>query len=414
MPTTYELTECPHCGEPLTSEIIQANYSEFYDAYFCPACRNWLEKSCGSSTCEYCANRPPKALPAKYANDDYHYRYFGVFDSLAEAQGAFKERFEKTGSCVDLNPLTFTFYRYYEEEFNLEIAVNMEVNLIYDEDGFYVVKYTDSEYQSTESTEALFWKESGMTEQAPKLSEHYQNAQFATLYDVQNRGGADDDFFLRLANKNPQSQILDLGCGTGRLALALAQAEHRVTGIDPAAALLEIARNKQGSQDIHWIQGTAQDAPSNTFDLVLMTSHVAQIFTDDSALQETLQHIYRSLRSGGKLAFDSRDPLNKAWENWDSGEERDVLTLPTGETVETWFHVHSIHEDIVHFSEYAQFSPTKKPLVSESYLRFRSKENWTEHLAQTGFEVEDIYGGWYGEKVGEGCGELVFVAKRPK
>lgn len=38
-------------------------YHEKFDAYFCPQCNSWTEKSCSDSNCKYCSNRPEKPLP---------------------------------------------------------------------------------------------------------------------------------------------------------------------------------------------------------------------------------------------------------------------------------------------------------------------------------------------------------------
>ncbi|MET0871369.1 MAG: class I SAM-dependent methyltransferase, partial [Paeniglutamicibacter terrestris] len=53
-------------------------------------------------------------------------------------------------------------------------------------------------------------------------------AQHADLYDAENLWTTAEDFFLRFTNATPASRVLDLGCGTGRLTIALAQAGHEV------------------------------------------------------------------------------------------------------------------------------------------------------------------------------------------
>jgi ubiquinone/menaquinone biosynthesis C-methylase UbiE len=101
--------------------------------------------------------------------------------------------------------------------------------------------------------------------------------------------------FLAVAGEGPGGRVLDLGCGTGRLALALADAGHRVTGVDPACASLDVARAKRGADRVTWVEGTSQVLPDAAFDVALMTSHVAQFFVDDSAWRATLADLRRPL-----------------------------------------------------------------------------------------------------------------------
>ncbi|GGI90262.1 class I SAM-dependent methyltransferase [Deinococcus wulumuqiensis] len=246
-----------------------------------------------------------------------------------------------------------------------------------------------------------------MTDQA-----QYQDPRLVPLYDLINRWGADDDFFLTLANETPGCRLLDLGCGTGRLTTALARAGHHVTGIDPALASLQAAQRRPGAGGVRWRHGTAQDAPSAAFDLCLMTAHVSQIFVGDRDWHGVLRQVHRALVPGGRLAFDMRDPAARAWEAWDSAGEREVWSLPDGTEAETWCEVLDVSGHVVRFAEHTRFLPGQDVLTSTSALRFRSEAELRTSLHAAGFEVEHISGGWRGERVGEGCGELVVVARR--
>ena len=70
--------------------------------------------------------------------------------------------------------------------------------------------------------------------------------------------------FVRLIAPRAGERILDIGCGTGSLAVALAQAEPaaQITGIDPDAAMLEVARQRAtaAAVTVELVAGLAQDA----------------------------------------------------------------------------------------------------------------------------------------------------------
>ena len=219
----------------------------------------------------------------------------------------------------------------------------------------------------------------------------YDHPSIVAAYDAENGWGRDDDFFLGFAAETPGSRVLDLGCGTGRLTVALAAAGHDVTGVDPAGAMLAVARTKASAEKVNWIEGTAASAPAASFDLALMTSHVAQLFVDDAEWSDTLGHLARALVPGGRLAFDSRDPAARGWEQW------------TGVT--------SVGEGTVSFTSENEL-PDGSVLAVDSTLRFRTESELRDSLAAAGFSVDAVYGGWSYEPVGAGDGELIVVATR--
>lgn len=235
----------------------------------------------------------------------------------------------------------------------------------------------------------------------------YDDPRLAAIYDAENAWARDDDFFLALANETPASRILDLGCGTGRLTLALAAAGHTVTGVDPAGAMLAAARAKPGAERVTWVEGTSAELPADAFDLALMTSHVAQVFVAAEDWGRTLAGLARALVPGGRLAFDMRDPAARPWERWDGSSE---LTLPDGAVVRTGMAVREVRDDVVVFSSTNVFADGSE-VAAESALRFRGERELRDSLERAGFAVEAVYGGWNREPVGAGDGELIVVAR---
>jgi 2-polyprenyl-3-methyl-5-hydroxy-6-metoxy-1,4-benzoquinol methylase len=62
----------------------------------------------------------------------------------------------------------------------------------------------------------------------------FNHPRLLEVYDAECPWGPDDNYFLALANETPRARVADVGCGTGRLAIALARAGRTVTGIGPS------------------------------------------------------------------------------------------------------------------------------------------------------------------------------------
>jgi ubiquinone/menaquinone biosynthesis C-methylase UbiE len=244
---------------------------------------------------------------------------------------------------------------------------------------------------------------------------HVRNAEFndpclVAVYDAAYGWSRDDDFFLAVVSEVPAARVLDLGCGTGRLALGLAAAGHAVTGVDPAAASLAAARAKAGADRVTWMQGRSAALPDETFDIVVMTSHVAQFFVSDDEWLRTLGDIQRALVPGGRLTFDSRDPAARRWEDWNPIDSRRQITMPDGSVVGAWTEVTAISDGVVDYAIH-YLMPGGDELLAEGTLKFRTERELRTSLRQAGFTVEQIYGGWNREPIGAPDGEFLVIAR---
>ena len=238
----------------------------------------------------------------------------------------------------------------------------------------------------------------------------FRHPRLVAVYDAECPWSRDDDFFLAVVNETPCSRVLDLGCGTGRLALGMAAAGHTVTGVDPAGASLEAARAKTGAERVTWLEGTSPILPDGAFDAAVMTSHVAQFLVDDDAWAGTLADLRRALVPGGRLVFDTRDPRARAWERWNPVASRRRITLPDGCEVVAWTEVTAVRDGTVGFTHHYTFSDGAR-LLSTATLRFRTEDQVRSSVQRAGFRVESIYGGWHREPAGSGDGELLVIAR---
>ena len=150
----------------------------------------------------------------------------------------------------------------------------------------------------------------------------YDQKDLVALYDLINSGGPDWDYYLALAARivgaeKAPARVLDAGCGTGALAVEMARMGAGVTGLDPAEAMLAVARARAGAALVHWQHGTLQSFHSDQrYDLIYMTGHAFQcLLADDDILQAFLA-VAAVLAPGRQFVFETRNPACAPWQNW--------------------------------------------------------------------------------------------------
>ncbi len=247
-----------------------------------------------------------------------------------------------------------------------------------------------------------------------RLDLHYTDPRLASLYDAENAGRDDTDFYLLLAAELGARSIVDLGCGTGVLACELAAKGADVRGVDPAVAMLDIARSRPGSDRVAWVLGDASSLAADTADLVLMTGHVAQVFLDDADWRDVLAQVFRALVPGGHLAFETRNPGARAWERWTQERTTASYWLPDGTAFSSWIEVTEVADGLVSMEGHNVFAATAEDVVVKSTLRFRTQDQVEAALREAGFTVTSVWGDWDRNAVSPLSPELIFLAHRPK
>jgi SAM-dependent methyltransferase len=137
--------------------------------------------------------------------------------------------------------------------------------------------------------------------------------QFARLYDLEHCDLREDvAFYLHLAERC-DGPVLELGCGTGRVCLALAGAGHEVTGVDRSRGMLEIARDRLAESDLAarlrlQQQDVRRMAFPAQFALALFPLNgFLHLLTADDQLS-ALRNIRRALLPGGVLVLALPNP----------------------------------------------------------------------------------------------------------
>ena len=144
-------------------------------------------------------------------------------------------------------------------------------------------------------------------------------ASIARFYDL-DLDGFDDDvaLYLDLAARpgacEHDADVLELGCGTGRVAAALAGAGLRTVGVDLSPAMLHIARGRVHGLPVRLVEGDMRDlALGEHFTTVLIPLGGLQHLVTVDEIVAALATVAAHLAPGGRAAVDVESPHPDDW-----------------------------------------------------------------------------------------------------
>lgn len=223
----------------------------------------------------------------------------------------------------------------------------------------------------------------------------------AFLYDRWNTSVIEDiDFYVEESLRSG-GPVLELGVGTGRIAVPIAQADVPVIGVDSSAPMLELCRERARDAGVAELidlrLGDLRDPPvAEKVPLAISPFRAFLHLLSNEERLLTLSRIHDLLGPGGRFVFDvfspssediatthgrwiEREPEILERADWDAAERHLTLRVraPEGET--------------------------------SMELAWLPQPEWNELLEQSGFSVEACYG-WFDRSPYDGGADMVFIA----
>lgn len=244
---------------------------------------------------------------------------------------------------------------------------------------------------------------------------------WADIYDAVFSYVVDDIPFYLEEAKRSGGAVLELGCGTGRVAIPIAQAGIDVVGLDSSPAMLERARQKRdavGASNLTLMQADMSDFDlPHRFSLVIIPFRglLSLLSVEDEV--RTLTNIRRHLAPGGKFAFDIFVPdLDMLVQEGDVPYHfRDVTDPSTGKRMVIWnqtsydaySQVMSIRTTIEELNLAGRVSGK---MYRDFALRYIFRWEMYHLLRSCGYEILALHGDFQRGDFDESSDEMIWIA----
>lgn len=227
----------------------------------------------------------------------------------------------------------------------------------------------------------------------------------ARFFDLEFADYGDDLPVLEAYAARSGGPILELGCGTGRALIPLAQAGYDITGVDLSLTMLQIAQAKAkasgAAKRITLVAGDyAEVELGGPYRFAFTVMNTFLHLPDQAAQMRALNHWRQHLAPRGLLLIDILHPdpatlagldgrleLARTWTDPESGRVTIKFLARTADLAEQTLYIHHIYDEI---EPDGHVQRTVAPYTLRYLWRFEA----ALLLEKAGYTLEAIYGGW--------------------
>ena len=246
---------------------------------------------------------------------------------------------------------------------------------------------------------------------------------WADVYDSVHTLAEDIPFWVEEAQASG-GPVLELACGTGRVAIPIAQAGVPVVGLDNSSAMLKVARAKArrlklGTDLLRFVRGDMRDFSlgGRRFPLVIIPFRSFQALLSVADQHQALAAIREYLERSGRLIFSlfvpdlghlARDPAVAVYDH-------EHMDPATGHRLLVWHQnqydtFNQVMDARTVIEEVDEHGDMLRRTYRDYQLRYLHRFEVQHLLAVCGYQVMDVYGSFERDPLDESSTEMVWVA----
>lgn len=219
---------------------------------------------------------------------------------------------------------------------------------------------------------------------------------YREFYDLE-MAGYSQDFSFYQTSLEPLSEILELGCGSGRLTRFLSAAGHRPAGIDLSLPMLSAARSCFGNNIIYLCMDMCRLALRKRFDAILIAYNTLNLLTENTDVQACLTGCRDHLKPDGRLLLQLYIPSGEIQSNPDSTTFHfQMFERPQGgKIIKEILRRFRTGTSLIEMTERYKIRPMQPGAVNTNYahtmlLNANSQAAWLNLLRISGFAIDSL------------------------
>ncbi|WP_152393654.1 class I SAM-dependent DNA methyltransferase [Paenibacillus guangzhouensis] len=217
--------------------------------------------------------------------------------------------------------------------------------------------------------------------------------------------------------KRLQGTILDLGCGTGRLAIPLAMQGFDVEGVDISESMLKLARSKTEERNLDipfYVMNVTELNVHKPYAMMFMAGNTFQHLLTNLEQDQLLRTVHEHLQKDGIFIFGLRMPNLEELGSIQNYEERYRNAL-NQVVVEEYEEIYNPMTQVLSFHIVKNiYGRGNHPEQTEELrqIRYTFPLELERLLQEHAFRIEHRYGSWNKGEVTEESRELIYVCRK--